>query len=87
MLTLSHFTETLAQRSLDGEQPISDVVDRLEQVGRNTLFVASDEAGHDMIDEAFARGAVAALAERDVPSAAYQVLDMRQRPQIGRAHV
>lgn len=71
MLTLSDVIEGLiGRRLLDSAQPIRRVVIDSREAGPGDLFVAfagENTDGHQYVAEAFKRGAVAALVERDVP--------------------
>jgi UDP-N-acetylmuramoyl-tripeptide--D-alanyl-D-alanine ligase len=71
MLTLGHFLETLSDyQPADTDPAVVSVVIDSREVSPGTLFVAfaGEQAdGHDYIEEAFKRGACAALVEREVP--------------------
>ena len=71
MLTLADVIEGLTgHRLLDSAQPIRRVVIDSREAGPGDLFVAfvgENTDGHQYVAEAFQRGAVAALVERDVP--------------------
>lgn len=81
MLTLAHFLETLIpQYEVTGTEPvISSVVMDSREVEAGSLFVAEKGEqldGHDFVNEAFARGAIAALVERPLPGD-HTVIDLR----------
>lgn len=97
MLTLGFVIETLrapAERSANGSRPgplagpeiRGGVVDsRLATPG--SLFVArpgSTTDGHAFVAEAFERGAIAALVEKDVPGGDWPVIDVRTPAPQGR---
>jgi UDP-N-acetylmuramoyl-tripeptide--D-alanyl-D-alanine ligase len=71
MLTLADVLEGLTgRRLLDSAQPIRRVVIDSREAGPGDLFVAfvgENTDGHQYVAEAFKRGAVAVLVERDVP--------------------
>ncbi|MCK4449419.1 MAG: UDP-N-acetylmuramoylalanyl-D-glutamate--2,6-diaminopimelate ligase, partial [Anaerolineae bacterium] len=70
MLTLADVIEGLAGRRPERlEQPISRTVIDSRQAEPGALFVAlkgEHADGHDYVADAFSRGAVAAIVERDV---------------------
>lgn len=74
MLTLADVIEGLiGRRLLEPAQPIRRVVIDSREAGPGDLFMAfagENTDGHQYVAEAFKRGAVAALVERDVPSEA-----------------
>ncbi|NLF00566.1 MAG: UDP-N-acetylmuramoyl-tripeptide--D-alanyl-D-alanine ligase, partial [Anaerolineales bacterium] len=78
-LTLSAVVEALTGRCLDGlDQPLSATVVDSRKATPGTLFVAlrGERAdGHDYVMDAFSRGAVAVIVERDVAPEA-TVLDL-----------
>lgn len=71
-LTLAHFLETFLPYQATGQEPVvSSVVVDSREVQPGNLFVAfvGEQAdGHDYVDQAFARGAVAAIVERPLPN-------------------
>ncbi len=71
MLTLADVIEgLLGRRQVESPQPIRRVVIDSREAGPGDLFVAfvgENTDGHQYVAEAFKRGAVAALVERDVP--------------------
>ena len=71
MLTLADVIEgLLGRRQVESAQPIRRVVIDSREAGPGDLFVAfvgEHTDGHQYVVEAFKRGAVAALVERDVP--------------------
>ena len=71
MLTLADVIEgLLGRRQVESTQPIRRVVIDSREAGPGDLFVAfvgEKTDGHQYVAEAFKRGAVAALVERDVP--------------------
>lgn len=71
MLTLADVIEgLLGRRQVQSAQPIRRVVIDSREAGPGDLFVAfvgENTDGHNYVVEAFKRGAVAALVERDVP--------------------
>ncbi len=71
MLTLADVIEgLLGRRQVESAQPIRRVVIDSREAGPGDLFVAfvgENTDGHQYVAEAFKRGAVAALVERDVP--------------------
>ncbi len=87
MLTLGHIVEALTgYQSAGGPQIITDVVIDSRLTIPGALFVALPGErvdGHDYVATAFAKGANAALVQRDLPPSAAgplpgQVLDLRQ---------
>jgi UDP-N-acetylmuramoyl-tripeptide--D-alanyl-D-alanine ligase len=80
MLTLAFVLETLTNYLPSGDEPsISSFVIDSREAQPGSLFVAfrGDQVdGHDFVDDAFARGAITALVEREVTCQA-QVLDIR----------
>ncbi|MFQ5398130.1 MAG: UDP-N-acetylmuramoyl-tripeptide--D-alanyl-D-alanine ligase [Anaerolineae bacterium] len=73
MLNLGHFLETLTNHTATGAEPaiVAVTVDSREVVP-GSLFVAfpgEHVDGHDYVQEAFARGAVAAIVERPIEGA------------------
>jgi UDP-N-acetylmuramoyl-tripeptide--D-alanyl-D-alanine ligase len=83
MLTLDQVLQTLAGRTVSGVgHVITDAAVDSRLVIPGALFVAVPGErvdGHDYLQEAFDRGAVAALVERDTPKE-LPVLDLRQPP-------
>ncbi len=81
MLTISHIVEAIAEEKITGlGEVITDAVVDSRQVTPGSLFVAMDgesQDGHDYVTDAFERGAVAALVERDLPLEANS-LDLRK---------
>ena len=75
MLNLGHFLEALSQSpgtyQLTGTEPaITSVVIDSREVEPGSLFVAfagEQVDGHDFVQNAFERGAVAALVQKSVP--------------------
>jgi UDP-N-acetylmuramoyl-tripeptide--D-alanyl-D-alanine ligase len=71
MLTLADVIEgLLGRRQVESTQPVRRVVIDSREAGPGDLFVAfvgENTDGHQYVAEAFKRGAVAALVERDVP--------------------
>lgn len=71
MLTLGHFLESLTDyQATDQEPPIVSVVIDSREVTTGSLFAAfaGDKVdGHEFVQDAFRRGACAALVERPVP--------------------
>ena len=82
-LTLADLAEGLTgQRPPGLEQKLTDVVIDSRQACPGSLFVALKgecEDGHDFIADAFERGAIAAIVEREL-DVGYSKLDMRQTP-------
>jgi len=80
MLTIGHLVEAIAEEKITGlGEVITDAVVDSRQVIPGGLFVAMDgesQDGHDYVADAFERGAVAALVERDLPLEA-STLDLR----------
>lgn len=90
MLNLGHFLEALSQ-SPGGYQPtgtepaITSVVIDSREAGPGSLFVAfagEQTDGHDYVQSAFERGAVAALVQRAVPGC-LATIDLRGRVKLG----
>ena len=83
MLTLADAIEALTgQRIAQAEQPLSSVVVDSRLVTPGGMFIAlhgERQDGHDFVADAFGRGAVAAIVERELPVEC-QTLDTRQRP-------
>lgn len=81
MLSLGHILKSITGREMiENDQIITDAAIDSRVVIPGALFVAlpgEKVNGHDFIDQAFARGAVAALVERDVPSE-FSVIDLRK---------
>ncbi len=81
MLTIHHLVEAIAEEKITGlGDVITDAVVDSRQVTSGGLFVAMDgesQDGHDYVADAFERGAVAALVERDLPLEASS-LDLRK---------
>ena len=83
MLTLADLLEGITgQRPTEGVVPnleLSEVVIDSREVRPNSLFVAlrgEQQDGHDFVADAFARGAVAAIIEREV-DAECQIVDVK----------
>ena len=80
MLTIGHLVEAIAEEKITGlGEVITDAVVDSRQMIPGGLFVAMDgesQDGHDYVADAFERGAVAALVERDLPLEA-STLDLR----------
>lgn len=81
MLTIGHIVEAITEEKITGlGEVITDAVVDSRQVTPGSLFVAMDgesQDGHDYVPDAFERGAVAALVERDLPLEASS-LDLRK---------
>lgn len=81
MLTIGHIVEAITEEKITGlGEVITDAVVDSRQVTPGSLFVAMDgesQDGHDYVTDAFERGAVAALVERDLPLEASN-LDLRK---------
>ncbi|MCJ7825699.1 MAG: UDP-N-acetylmuramoyl-tripeptide--D-alanyl-D-alanine ligase [Anaerolineales bacterium] len=81
MLTIRHLVEAITEEKITGlGEVLSDAVVDSRQVAPGGLFVAMDgEAhdGHDYVADAFERGALAVLVERDVQLEASS-LDLRK---------
>jgi len=81
MLTIGHIVEVVTEEKITGlGDVITDAVVDSRQVTPGSLFVAMDgesQDGHDYVTDAFERGAVAALVERDLPLEASS-LDLRK---------
>jgi UDP-N-acetylmuramoyl-tripeptide--D-alanyl-D-alanine ligase len=81
MLTLGHILEAITgQEMVALDQVITDAAIDSRLVIPGSLFVAlagEKVDGHDYIGEAFGRGALIALVERDVPSE-FAVIDLRE---------
>lgn len=81
MLTIGHIVEAIAEEKITGlGEVITDAVVDSRQVTPGSLFVAMDgesQDGHDYVTDAYERGAVAALVERDLPLEASS-LDLRK---------
>ncbi|MBC7249270.1 MAG: UDP-N-acetylmuramoyl-tripeptide--D-alanyl-D-alanine ligase [Anaerolineae bacterium] len=88
MLTLADAIEALSgQRITETEQPLSSVVIDSRLVTPGGMFVAlrgERQDGHDFVADAFSRGAVAAIVERELPIECH-VLDTRRLPLPGPA--
>lgn len=71
MLSLDFVVLTLTGHQPDGlDRPVSSVVIDSREVKPGSIFIAFDGDkvdGHDFVDDAFSRGAIAALIERSVP--------------------
>jgi UDP-N-acetylmuramoyl-tripeptide--D-alanyl-D-alanine ligase len=80
MLTLGTLAEALLGHPVAGlDQVVTDAAIDSRLVIPGALFVAipgGKTDGHDFVDEAFGRGAVAALVEREMPGSLH-VLDLR----------
>ena len=80
MLTLGTLAEALLGHPVAGlDQVVTDAAIDSRLVIPGALFVAipgGKTDGHDFVDEAFGRGAVAALVEREMPESLH-VLDLR----------
>ncbi len=88
MLNLGHFLEALSSYQPTGAEPavVSVVIDSREAVP-GSLFVAfagEQVDGHDYVQAAFDRGAVAALVERPCPGD-HPVIDLRGQVSLGLA--
>jgi len=83
MLTLADAIEALGgQRIAQAEQPLSSVVIDSRLVTPGGMFVAlrgERQDGHDFVANAFSRGAVVAIVERELPIEC-QALDTTRRP-------
>jgi UDP-N-acetylmuramoyl-tripeptide--D-alanyl-D-alanine ligase len=83
MLTLADLVEGLTgQRPPNLEQKLTDAVIDSRQACPGSLFVAlkgEREDGHDFVADAFQRGAIASIAEREL-DIGYWILDIRQAP-------
>jgi len=81
MLTIGHIVEAITEEKITGlGDVITDAVVDSRQVTPGSLFVAMDgesQDGHDYVTDAFERGAVAALVERDLSLEASS-LDLRK---------
>jgi len=81
MLTIGHIVEVVTEEKITGlGDVITDAVVDSRQVTPGSLFVAMDgesQDGHDYVTDAFERGAVAALVERDLSLEASS-LDLRK---------
>lgn len=81
MLTIGHIVEAITEEKITGlGEVITDAVVDSRQVTPGSLFVAMDgesQDGHDYVTDAYERGAVAALVERDLPLEASS-LDLRK---------
>jgi len=81
MLTLADLVEGLTgQRPPNLEQKLTDAVIDSRQACPGSLFVAlkgEREDGHDFIADAFQRGAIAAIVEKEL-DIGYWILDIRQ---------
>jgi UDP-N-acetylmuramoyl-tripeptide--D-alanyl-D-alanine ligase len=81
MLTIGHIVEAITEEKITGlGEVITDAVVDSRQVTPGSLFVAMDgesQDGHDYVPDAFERGAVAALVERDLQLEASS-LDLRK---------
>lgn len=85
MIKLSQVVEALGGSPGESRQVISRVVIDSREATPGSMFVAlpGDEVdGHGFIAEAFAKGAVAALSEKDVALPATSVMDLRQPSEI-----
>ena len=83
MLTLADWVEGLTgQRPPNLEQKLTDTVIDSRQACPGSLFVAlkgEREDGHDFVADAFQRGAIAAIVERELDIGCW-ILDIRQVP-------
>ncbi|MFW6062792.1 MAG: UDP-N-acetylmuramoyl-tripeptide--D-alanyl-D-alanine ligase [Chloroflexota bacterium] len=74
MLSLGHLLEALTDYRLDGNEPaVRSVVIDSREVQPGDVFFAfegEDLDGHDFVDDALARGAIAAVVERPVAAGA-----------------
>jgi UDP-N-acetylmuramoyl-tripeptide--D-alanyl-D-alanine ligase len=81
MLTIHHLVEAIAEEKITGlGEVITDAVVDSRQVTPGGLFIAMDgesQDGHDYVADAFERGAIAALVEKDVPLEANSI-DLRK---------
>ncbi len=70
--TLGHFWQALSRYKATGDEPaLSSVVVDSREAGPGSLFVAlagENVNGHDFVQDAFNRGAIAALVERPLDS-------------------
>lgn len=82
MLTIGHILESITGREIAAfEHVITDAAIDSRLVIPGSLFVAlpgENVDGHDYVGDAFQRGAVVALVERDMPSG-FLMLDLRER--------
>lgn len=78
--TLGHFWQALSLYKATGDEPaLSSVVVDSREAGPDSLFVAlagENVNGHDYIQDAFDRGAIAALVERS-PAPDFPLIDFR----------
>ncbi len=83
MLTLADVVEGLTgQRPPHLEQKLTDAVIDSRRACPDSLFVAlkgEHEDGHDFVADAFQRGAIAAIVEKEL-DIGYWILDIRQAP-------
>jgi UDP-N-acetylmuramoyl-tripeptide--D-alanyl-D-alanine ligase len=83
MLTLADLVEGLTgQRPPNLEHKLTDAVIDSRLASPGSLFVAlkgEREDGHDFVADAFERGAIAAIVEKELDSG-YWILDIRQGP-------
>ena len=83
MLTLADLVEGLTgQRPPNLEQKLTDAVIDSRQARPGSLFVAlkgEREDGHDFVADAFQRGAIAAIVEKEIDIGCW-ILDIRQAP-------
>ena len=83
MLTLGHVLAAFTGYEPAGEElPLGPVVIDSRQAGKDSLFVAfagENVDGHDFVEDAFRRGAAAALVERPM-AGLYQTIDLSQWP-------
>ena len=83
MLTLADLVEGLTgQRPPNLEQKLTDAVIDSRQARPGSLFVAlkgEREDGHNFVADAFQRGAIAAIVEKEL-DIGYWILDIRQAP-------
>jgi len=86
MLNLGHFLEALSSYQPTGSEPaITSVVIDSREVVAGSLFVAfpGEQAdGHEYVQTAFEKGAVAALIEREIPGD-HPVIDLRGQVSLG----
>ena len=86
MLNLGHFLEALSSYQPTGSEPaITSVVIDSREVVAGSLFVAfpGEQAdGHEYVQTAFDKGAVAALIEREIPGD-HPVIDLRGQVSLG----
>lgn len=81
MLNLGHFLEVLSSYQPTGSEPVVSevVVDSREAVSGSVFVAEAGEKvdGHDFVQDAFSRGAIAALVDKLVPGQ-HQTIDLRR---------